>query len=79
MEDGKTYKVFGNYVFHHYKQDGFNDQGWGCAYRSCMSVVSWFIENGYVSEDKVKIPSIQEIQKMLIEMGDKDASFLNSS
>lgn len=23
-----------DYVFHHYMQDGFDDKGWGCAYRS---------------------------------------------
>ncbi|KRX05158.1 hypothetical protein PPERSA_06792 [Pseudocohnilembus persalinus] len=79
QEDGVFYKYFGNYVFHHYLQDGQNDKGWGCAYRSCMSVISWFRENGYVDKDKVKVPSITEIQKMLIEMGDKEANFMNSS
>lgn len=31
---GLRYTVTGEYLYFHYMQDGFNDGGWGCAYRS---------------------------------------------
>ena len=34
--------VQGTYSYHHYMQDGFNDDGWGCAYRSLQTIISWF-------------------------------------
>ena len=34
LEGSRRYTVRGDYVFHHYMQDGFDDKGWGCAYRS---------------------------------------------
>lgn len=34
--------VSGNYTYHHYLQDKFNDDGWGCAYRSLQTIISWF-------------------------------------
>jgi len=32
----------GDYTYHHYMQDQFDDDGWGCAYRSLQTVISWF-------------------------------------
>ena len=32
----------GEYVYYHYLQDSFNDKGWGCAYRSLMTILSFF-------------------------------------
>jgi hypothetical protein len=34
--------VQGMYSYHHYWQDRIDDSGWGCAYRSLQTVVSWF-------------------------------------
>ena len=34
--------VQGRYAYHHYMQDNFDDNGWGCAYRSLQTIVSWF-------------------------------------
>lgn len=51
--------IRGDYVFHHYLQDGFDDKGWGCAYRSFMSVYSWLIENHYTA--RKNIPTHKEI------------------
>ena len=31
---GTRYLVMGDYLYFHYGQDGFDDNGWGCAYRS---------------------------------------------
>ena len=33
---GTQHLVQGGYDYHHYMQDGFDDSGWGCAYRSCQ-------------------------------------------
>lgn len=51
--------VKGEYVYHHYMQDGFNDSGWGCAYRSFMTVLSWLIENKHTQ--RIPIPTHKEI------------------
>ena len=34
--------VQGAYTYYHYMQDKFNDDGWGCAYRSLQTLISWF-------------------------------------
>ena len=34
--------VEGTYTYHHYMQDKFDDDGWGCAYRSLQTLISWF-------------------------------------
>jgi hypothetical protein len=34
--------IDGIYTYHHYMQDRFDDDGWGCAYRSLQTLVSWF-------------------------------------
>ncbi|CAD8198689.1 unnamed protein product [Paramecium octaurelia] len=77
LDNGKRYFVRGDYVFHHYMQDGFDDKGWGCAYRSFQSVLSWLMENGYTS--KKEIPNHKRIQQILVEMGDKPINFVGTS
>uniref|UniRef100_A0A6N2K6G3 Ufm1-specific protease n=1 Tax=Salix viminalis TaxID=40686 RepID=A0A6N2K6G3_SALVM len=59
----------------HYLQDGFDDSGWGCAYRSLQTIISWFRLQYYTSID---VPSHREIQQALVEIGDKDPSFIGS-
>ena len=39
--------VYGKYAYHHYMQDKFDDNKWGCAYRSLQTLVSWFRLQGY--------------------------------
>lgn len=39
---GKLSIVNGLYSYHHYMQDNFDDNGWGCAYRSLQTIVSWY-------------------------------------
>ena len=35
--------IKGNYLFYHYLCDGFNDRGWGCAYRTGQTMMSFYI------------------------------------
>ncbi|XP_053685272.1 probable Ufm1-specific protease 2 [Sabethes cyaneus] len=75
LTEGRLSLVQGRYSYHHYMQDGFNDDGWGCAYRSLQTLVSWFILQGYAN---VQIPTHQDIQKYLVRVGDKPKSFVDS-
>ena len=68
--------VEGKYAYHHYMQDNSNDSGWGCAYRSLQTIVSWFRMQGYIEKP---IPTHKEIQRALVDCGDKEASFVGSS
>ncbi|PON72365.1 Peptidase C78, ubiquitin fold modifier-specific peptidase [Parasponia andersonii] len=67
--------VQGSYEYYHYMHDGFNDSGWGCAYRSLQTIISWFRLQHYTS---IEVPSHREIQQSLVEIGDKDSSFIGS-
>lgn len=40
--------------------------------------MSWFLEQKY-GKSGVKVPSIDEIQQILVEMGDKEPKFLGIS
>ena len=70
--------VRGDYYYFHYNQDNFNDSGWGCAYRSLQTLISWFILNTSVGKN-IKVPSIPEIQKILVKLGDKDKKIVGSN
>jgi len=67
--------VSGDYAYHHYMQDKFNDSGWGCAYRSLQTLCSWYLYNGYTDKQP---PSHHQIQRTLVDMGDKPEKFANS-
>ncbi|KAL5076477.1 hypothetical protein RYX36_015461 [Vicia faba] len=75
VNGGTLSLVQGSYEYHHYLQDGFNDSGWGCAYRSLQTIISWFRLQNYSS---IEVPSHREIQQSLVEIGDKDPSFIGS-
>lgn len=62
VKEGKVYLVKGVYSYHHYMQDRFNDDKWGCAYRSLQTLVSWFKLQGYT--DKA-IPGHKDIQQVI--------------
>ncbi|KOC59028.1 putative Ufm1-specific protease 2, partial [Habropoda laboriosa] len=71
----KVKLVQGLYAYHHYMQDNFDDDGWGCAYRSLQTIISWFRLQGYT---EIPVPSHSKIQKCLVEIGDKSSNFVNS-
>lgn len=50
-------------------------KGWGCAYRSLQTLVSWFQLNHYIS---APIPNHRDIQKILVDARDKPESFIGS-
>lgn len=52
-----------------------DDNGWGCAYRSLQTLASWFVLQGY--SDKA-VPTYVDIQKCLVDIGDKPANFVGS-
>ncbi|KAJ8642787.1 hypothetical protein MRB53_004535 [Persea americana] len=75
VSGGLVSLVEGSYEYHHYLQDGFDDSGWGCAYRSLQTIISWFRLQKYTS---IEVPSHGEIQQALVEIGDKEPSFVGS-
>lgn len=44
----------------------FDDRGWGCAYRSLQTIVSFFLLNNYTTKP---VPSHRQIQQTLVDMG----------
>ncbi|XP_043828946.1 ufm1-specific protease 2 isoform X1 [Dromiciops gliroides] len=74
-ESGVISTVQGIYGYHHYMQDRIDDSGWGCAYRSLQTLCSWFRHQGYTDRS---IPTHQEIQQALVDVGDKPATFVGS-
>ena len=70
--------IRGDYHYYHYNQDNFNDAGWGCAYRSLQTLLSWFLLNTSVGKN-IKIPTIPEIQTILVKIGDKDKKIIGSN
>ncbi|KAH6935332.1 hypothetical protein HPB50_005214 [Hyalomma asiaticum] len=53
--------VFGQYRYRHYQQDRMDDNGWGCAYRSLQTIISWFQLQGYTD---CATPTHREIQQV---------------
>ena len=68
--------VRGTYAYYHYLQDRESDSGWGCAYRTLQSICSYFILGGWTRGRGV--PSLRDIQGILVRSGDKSPSFLGS-
>ena len=73
---GTTHCVRGAYEYYHYMQDRFDDNGWGCAYRSLQTLCSWFSLQHYTS---LAPPTHREIQRVLVDIGDKPKEFLGSA
>ncbi|CAH1716986.1 unnamed protein product [Aphis gossypii] len=76
IKNGKISLIQGTYTFYHYGQGGFNDHQWGCAYRSLQTLYSWFKWQGWTNKP---VPSIRDIQQILVDIGDKNKSFVGSS
>eukprot|EP01132_Coremiostelium_polycephalum_P003161 gene3161-3959_t len=72
---GGVYLVQGSYDYYHYMQDNIDDNGWGCAYRSMQTLCSWLKYQGYTNK---QIPTHLDIQKILVDIQDKEPSFLKS-
>lgn len=72
---GRSSIVDGSYEYYHYLQDNFNDNGWGCAYRSLQTIFSWFKLQHYTASD---VPTHEKIQETLVKIGDKEPSFKGS-
>ena len=62
VQNGKQSLVQGNYIYFHYMQDNFNDNGWGCAYRSFQTIFSWFKLQSYTQKP---VPSHRQIQQVI--------------
>lgn len=75
VKGGHLYCVDGDYTYHHYMQDRIDDSGWGCAYRSLQTIISWFRHQSYTDKP---VPSHTEIQRALVDVGDKEESFVGS-
>ncbi|KAJ1270678.1 hypothetical protein BS78_06G070200 [Paspalum vaginatum] len=75
VSGGVTSLIDGSYEYYHYLHDGIDDNGWGCAYRSLQTIVSWYRLQHY---SPIDVPSHREIQQVLVEVGDKDPSFIGS-
>ncbi|KAL4149101.1 hypothetical protein QTP88_003117 [Uroleucon formosanum] len=76
IKNGIKSLVQGTYTFYHYGQGGFNDHQWGCAYRSLQTLYSWFKWQGWTNKP---VPSIRDIQQILVDLGDKNKPFVGSS
>eukprot|EP00743_Colponemidia_sp_Colp-15_P003545 GILK01003826.1.p1 GENE.GILK01003826.1~~GILK01003826.1.p1 ORF type:complete len:638 (-),score=106.95 GILK01003826.1:70-1932(-) len=73
--DGTQYLVQGSYLYFHYMQDRFDDKGWGCAYRSLQTLISWFNQQHYTT---VAIPDHSTVQQILVDANDKNPRFVGS-
>ena len=75
ISGASVHVVKGSYVYYHYLHDGFDDKGWGCAYRSLQTLWSWFFVNKFTYKPP---PSHREIQQTLVDIGDKKEYFIDS-
>ncbi|CAF0798722.1 unnamed protein product [Rotaria sordida] len=75
VKGGQQTLIDGHYAYYHYMQDNFDDNMWGCAYRSLQTICSWFILQGYTTKS---VPTHTQIQQILVDIEDKPKKFLNS-
>jgi len=74
----KIETVKGSYEYWHYGCDGVDDRGYGCGYRTLQTICSWLKTFKNSVDQDIKIPSIAEIQNLLVEMEDKPQSMVGS-
>ncbi|KAM8899649.1 ufm1-specific protease 1 [Spinachia spinachia] len=71
--------IKGDCLYFHYGCDGQDDRGWGCGYRTVQTVASWLCRSSSPFRDKAAAPpSIGDMQRALVTMGDKPPSFSGS-
>lgn len=80
LEAGRTELVKGDYLYYHYGCDGFDDRGWGCGYRTLMTLASWIRGQKAQSSDNTlaslaPVPSNHKVQEILVQIQDKPSSF----
>lgn len=63
--------IKGDYFYFHYGCDGQDDRGWGCGYRTVQTMASWLCRSS-------SCPRIGDMQRALVTVGDKPASFSGS-
>ncbi|XP_061566038.1 inactive Ufm1-specific protease 1 [Cololabis saira] len=68
----KLSTIKGDYQYFHYGCDGQDDRGWGCGYRTIQTMASWL---HYNLSPAAEAPSLPDIQRALVAMGDKPESF----
>lgn len=76
-EEDRSALIRGGFQYFHYGCDNFNDKGWGCAYRTLQTMCSWIIRRRGIADQRA-IPNLPEIQKILVEIQDKQSSFVGS-
>eukprot|EP00792_Barthelona_sp_PAP020_P001240 TRINITY_DN1197_c0_g1_i1.p1 TRINITY_DN1197_c0_g1~~TRINITY_DN1197_c0_g1_i1.p1 ORF type:complete len:495 (+),score=118.86 TRINITY_DN1197_c0_g1_i1:91-1575(+) len=88
FDETMTHGIEGDYIYFHYKQDDENDIGWGCAYRSLQLLISYVVLNNkqlyhrfreFTNTPEMFCLNIKQIQELLVEIGDKDCSFIDSN
>lgn len=72
---GETLYTRGKFKYYHYGCDGTLDAGWGCGYRTLQTAISWIIDKRSATQH---VPSIREIQRILVSIGDKLPRFIDS-
>ena len=79
VKGGKVSLVQGSYEYYHYMQPTgtnatgrYDDEGWGCAYRSLMSILSWYRLQQYTAFGN---PTHYEIQQRLVDHCAADATY----
>lgn len=76
LEDAKYSLVTGECFYFHYGCDGHDDRGWGCGYRTVQTMCSWLCRSWSPPKGNCRSPpSLPDIQRALVAMGDKPASF----
>lgn len=82
-QEGETLYTRGHFKYFHYGCDGHSDAGWGCGYRTLQTAISWIINERRATGNQAErmsqhVPSIAEIQRMLVQIGDKSPKFIGS-
>lgn len=62
----------------HYGEQGTDDRGWGCGYRTLQTLVEWNRRKGKDLPSVETLPTLFDIQRALVEMQDKPADFEGS-
>lgn len=77
--------IKGKCFYFYYCCDGYNDIGFGCGYRTTQTICSWIKNQNILTNQKFDTslpintePSILEIQKILVDCGDKPSNFIGS-
>jgi hypothetical protein len=73
IPNATTHVVSGAYDYYHYHVDRFDDGGWGCAYRSLQTLLSWFQHDGRYFSKSFKMPTLNEIQRILLSVDPEKA------